>query len=1183
MNVTQTPPGTEAAQVDHGAIPPLPGQLALAQKLGISPDSYGPNTSKVVMRVINDRLERRQYGQLQPLLELRPQNIPAELQPEPWFACWKWRLTYTSPEKLTKVPFNPMTGKPARSNDPSTWSRFDDVVEACLEKGSPYHGAGLMFAPESGLAGADLDKSFDRTTGEMLAWAQPIIRRLNAYAELSPSATGMKCLFYGQLPRNAAGKTRNRKDGFGEDGTGSIEVYDNVRFFTLTGHVLGGAPLTLEARQEELDALHHEWFYDWWHKPAPVRQPVNGTHQAGDISGLTDNDLWEVLFRSRNGERYRRLFNGDLRDYANNHSVADAALLEGLGWVTQYDHARTARMFQQSGLNRDKWDREDYRDRTIDFVFQGKSGGYSPPKPWAINLTSLASRPATPHLNGTNGTKSTADVDSGCPDGHEDESPLGQPTESEQTEPEPQPDPQTLLGAAVAAEPADRPDRLRALAGAVAHDAFLADHWGQQVKEAKIATKGAFLKEVEAIRKAQRRQVQLTVAAGGKPDPLPERVLPRIDADNQCLPAVTEQALNALQEGNDPPRLFRYGSLPSRIETDDQGAPLIRPLTEDRMRYALARAAHWYCWDPELEAERDAMPPMSVVKDVLATPGIPLPILTRIVQAPVFSPSGELQLEPGYHPASQTYYSPALGFTVPPVPERPTGADIKEARNLIVTELLGDFPFTSDAERAHAVALLLLPFVRDFIAGPTPMHLMEKPAPGTGSSLLANVLTYPALGRPASVMTQGKGDEEMRKRLTSTLLKGPAVVLIDNLSGTLDSATLAAAVTAETWEDRILGVSENAALSIRCAWIGTANNLSLSNEMTRRVVRIRMDARCNEPWLRTGFKHPDLRGWARENRAKLVWAALTLGRAWITKDRPLFKDTVLGMYELWSGVMGGILSVAEIPGFLENLADFYQSSNSEVTTLNAFIAAWWSEFGSSERKAAELYHLATEPEPLLDLGGRSEQSQKIRLGYLLRSLRDRQFKLTINDTEVELRVVAARLVQRVQTWKLVDINSEEFVNSLLDDTKPPRKGADDQKAGECGESAPKTHPQHSPPDNDPPQAREAPTKGVTGESGESFPHSPRAGEEKELPGEEDEDSSFSPYTREAHNTHHTPHTHLDLSPEALSLWQWAQSHEWGAYRIYGGLNIGPGQDAWETWLHRATEAQARNLLAEVSR
>src|SRR5262249_47687913 len=155
-------------------------------------------------------------------------------------------------------------------------------------------------------------------------------------------------------------------------------------------------------------------------------------------------------------------------------------------------------------------------------------------------------------------------------------------------------------------------------------------------------------------------------------------------------------------------------------ERGDNDEPIIKSLGFDMMRYHLARAAQWIEWKRVGGDFRERMtaPPRDIVADTLATPNQPLPVLSRIVESPVFAQDGTLQTSPGFHPASQTYYSPTAGFTVRDVPEHPDGIDIEKARILIVDELLGEFPFIGDAEIAHAVGILLLPFARDLIDGP---------------------------------------------------------------------------------------------------------------------------------------------------------------------------------------------------------------------------------------------------------------------------------------------------------------------------------------------------------------------------------------------------------------------------------------------------------------------------------
>ena len=387
-------------------------------------------------------------------------------------------------------------------------------------------------------------------------------------------------------------------------------------------------------------------------------------------------------------------------------------------------------------------------------------------------------------------------------------------------------------------------------------------------------------------------------------------------ADDGDLAGLTDRSWSLLLAANTPPWLYRCGGRPFWVERDDDGQPVLQSMTENRVRHVLARLADWRRMvDGNLIP---TAPPGLLLEDLLATPDPALPVLTGIVTAPMFGRDGTLITEPGYHPAARLLYEPAQNFTLPPVPDDPTPQQIADACSLLLDDLLGDFPFVAEAERAHTLALLLLAFVRAMIPGPTPLHIVEKPAAGTGAGLMVELISIIATGVPAGVMTEARDDEEWRKRLTAELRTIPPILLIDNLRRQLDAPSLAAALTAPYWEDRLLGKSETVRFPIRCAWIATGNNPRLSNEMARRTVRIRLDSHEDQPWLRTGFRHPDLPAWVRQSRPRLVAACLTLGRAWIVAGMPRHQRTI-GSFERWAEVIGGILDVAGVAGFLGNL------------------------------------------------------------------------------------------------------------------------------------------------------------------------------------------------------------------------------------------------------------------------
>jgi len=488
--------------------------------------------------------------------------------------------------------------------------------------------------------------------------------------------------------------------------------------------------------------------------------------------------------------------------------------------------------------------------------------------------------------------------------------------------------------------------------------------------------------------------------------------VPTLRADEGDLARANEQVWNLLMASNRCPWLFRLAGQPTWVVPDDEGRPVATALNEERLRHMLARLARWVRVNAKGE-QIPAPPPLPVVKSVLATPDPALPVLTGIVNTPVFGRGGTLITMPGYHPDARLLYVPAPGFAVPDIPARPAPSEIAAARTLICEDLLGDFPFTGEAERAHAVALLLLGFLRGMIDGPTPLHLIEKPTPGTGATLMVDAIATILTGTGASVMTEGRDDEEWRKRVTAKLRQIPAIILIDNLRAKLDSSAVAAALTAPFWEDRILGHSEMARLPIRCLWIATGNNPEFSNEMARRLVRIRLDANVEQPWQRSGFRHPDLMVWVRANRARLVAACLTLCRAWIVAGKPRGTRTI-GSFENWAQIVGGVLETAGIPGFLGNLDEMMAASDSEGAGWSAFIAAWWDRFGTAEVGVADLFDVALFCDPAPPITGHTDRAQKTSFGIAIKKMRDRVFRVG----DLTVRLVQAGTFRRAVRWQL---------------------------------------------------------------------------------------------------------------------------------------------------------------------
>jgi hypothetical protein len=207
----------------------------------------------------------------------------------------------------------------------------------------------------------------------------------------------------------------------------------------------------------------------------------------------------------------------------------------------------------------------------------------------------------------------------------------------------------------------------------------------------------------------------------------------------------------------------------------------------------------------------------------------------------------------GYDPATKLYDTDEQKLALK-VPESPIQKSAKEAAHWILDEVFFDFPFKDIASKANAMAALLTIIAKPLIDGNIPLGLFDKPQAGTGAGLLTEVITEITTGKPAHLQTAPNSDEEWRKAITSTLMNGPAVVVVDNVDNMLKSRSLSQMLTGRVWADRQLGQSKMLHLPQTAAWFVTANNVQLGGDMARRAYWIRQDAKVSRPWLRKGFK-----------------------------------------------------------------------------------------------------------------------------------------------------------------------------------------------------------------------------------------------------------------------------------------------------------------------------------------
>jgi putative DNA primase/helicase len=278
--------------------------------------------------------------------------IPSELRELRQWVCWKLEDV---DGRLTKVPYTPR-GQKASSTNPSSWSSFEECSQALHRK--KFSGVGFVFAKDDPYTGIDLDHHRDPATGQFDDFAAWHLRQLNSYTEVSPSGTGAHTIVRATIPSKNG--RRDPKKG--------VEMYSHSRFFCMTGQHVEGTPLTIEARQQEVEAMFREIF--------SAKEQSHEEPRANAVAS-SDSVLIERAGRAKNGALFATLWRGDWKAVGyGSQSEADAALLGLLRFWTGGDKERSCRLFAQSGLNRNKWKRDDYREATWAKIDHGQV--YSP-------------------------------------------------------------------------------------------------------------------------------------------------------------------------------------------------------------------------------------------------------------------------------------------------------------------------------------------------------------------------------------------------------------------------------------------------------------------------------------------------------------------------------------------------------------------------------------------------------------------------------------------------------------------------------------------------------------------------------------------------------------------------------------------------------------------------------------
>lgn len=501
---------------------------------------------------------------------------------------------------------------------------------------------------------------------------------------------------------------------------------------------------------------------------------------------------------------------------------------------------------------------------------------------------------------------------------------------------------------------------------------------------------------------------------------------------------VTDQIVAALSQDTARSRVYAFGSgLGEVIETHDPGAIydhagappngwLLKVLAYSPILLGnrVTNSVNLVKWSTNNQPTVIECP-AEVSAYMLANCGRRFARLNGIVQWPIVIDGKVVGSEADYDPKAGLLFKLPAGMDLSDL--KGSRKEAEAAWRWVREIALADFPLNSPEAMSGALALLLT-FMQRRALDTSPAFLISAPSRGTGKTALAKFASRVVHGRSLGAAALSPSDEEQRKAITAALVTNPPALLFDNLQAgsVFDSNELAIAMTSSEWEDRRLGSTERLTLPNRAVWCFTGNNVSVSGDLRRRVVHIRM-----VPQVRNHFSQHfsrNLETWPDEHRAEALRALATIA-LWGAREGPALasESGFPGWDRAVRRAVVGLTGVDPFRGATEEA----EEEDPVEGAVGVIMTAWAAFMGGNKSTVREF---VTEVENAIKGSSRSKRDlaapvedavatirgkevknlSPLDYGHTIKSLQDR---LTlIADGESAFRYCGLR--HKVATWQL---------------------------------------------------------------------------------------------------------------------------------------------------------------------
>ena len=509
----------------------------------------------------------------------------------------------------------------------------------------------------------------------------------------------------------------------------------------------------------------------------------------------------------------------------------------------------------------------------------------------------------------------------------------------------------------------------------------------------------------------------------GIPDaPLPQILIPgaHVDGSGRPLQQGTASFVDEVIDALPRDLVFRNANVPGIV----WGSPAqFVPLGPEQARMIIDRNAWLFGRKPGKDGEiRDEYHPASADHGKLLVEGLRfsphVSRLVRIVRSPCLAGPDWNLIHDGYNEDCGLWYDePEILRGIQPHPNPDIG---------VFHDLLCDFSF-KDHDRGveDCVAQMLTAIFLPVIIGPVPATVITSPMQGTGKTLLARTLGAVLYGPGMPVTILPRDETEKEKKITAFFACGKSIVFFDNVAGHIDSPALNALLTGTDYEGRILGASQVGAWENRMLVIMTGNNLSMTGELARRCIQIRLQTTMANPHLRGGFRHRDPVAYALANRRMLI--EHLLGLAWAFRcNREVAPPAGvrMGSYDAWVETVIRCCRLNNMNLAMTGFAESVSETDDAAGDLGLFGAAWMTNYGGTVVNTKQALDLATGACVYGDVVDRakSDQGRLVVFGRHLKRLCGMPFQLKDAEGNPGMTVAITRTGSgNASLWRLEQV------------------------------------------------------------------------------------------------------------------------------------------------------------------